>query len=103
VICLCADVTDVGIGLIHPGERADAVRGQKFLLIEEVVQSAFETVTRRNGQQTLGMVVCLLGLHIRDVPSQVLAVIKEPLQALGETRQTLKDLSVKDFHGHEGN
>jgi hypothetical protein len=103
MIGLCADVTDVGVALVQFGKRADAVRGQKLLLIEEVVQSAFETVTRRNGQQTLGMVVCLLGFHIRDVPSQVLAVIKEPLQALGETRQALKDLSVKDFHGHEGN
>ena len=71
----------IGILLVKPGQRAEAVGGKKFIFVEQVAEHSLQSFARRDRQQAMAVVVFTVG----DVPREVLPMFQEPGQAFAET------------------
>ena len=80
-----------------PGHGTNAVRGEKFVLIQQITEDAFEALPGGDGNEAVAEAAFAMG----DVAGQIDAILDKPARRLLKSGQ-LRDLAFLDhFDGDE--
>src|SRR5262249_2399837 len=91
----------VGVVLVDPRYRADAIRRQELALVEQIAKNTLEAPARRDREQAMRAVLVIVVLLARHVLPELRPVLEEPRQTLRETGKAVGDLVVEELDGDE--
>src|SRR5271170_403809 len=83
------------------GKRANSMRRQELVFVENVAIDALKLRAIRNRQKQAAALLRLLA-HIY-VLSDFRIVVKEPLHSFAEIRQSFQNLRLENFHSEQRN
>src|SRR2546426_10923492 len=88
--------------LVDFGEGANPKRRKKLILVKHIFQHALQPLALRNRQQhSLLAATIPESVAWRDVSRQLFFVFQKPIHALGETRQLVGQILVKNRTGEQ--
>ncbi len=100
-VLAAARVQHVGLVLMDPGKRPDAMRRQKLLFVQHELQNLAQLIAIHNRHQPT-----LAGagrIHARHVCGEVRAILDEPVHAPLEARELIDQAGLQGLHREQRN